>query len=74
VFFEEFANDIRRTVSEAKARQFSLRSMGGAAIRIRWSNHKQLFERVKRDAKREMDFVAYTKFRTPTKKTALEEV
>ena len=56
-----------------RRKQFSL-SVGGATIRIRWSDHKLLFERVKRDAKHEMDFVAYTKFRTSTKETALEEV
>ena len=70
--FEEFEKDIRRIVSEAQARQFPLRIMGGAAIRIHCPNHKQLFERLKRDPKHDMDFVTYSKFRAATRKLLVD--
>jgi hypothetical protein len=70
--FEEFEKDIRRIVSEAQARQFPLRIMGGAAIRIHCSNHKPLFESLKRDPKHDMDFVTYSKFRAATKKLLVD--
>jgi hypothetical protein len=70
--FEEFEKDIRRIVSEAEGRQFPLRIMGGAAIRIHCPNHKELFEHLKRDPKCDMDFVTYSKFRTATKKLLVD--
>ena len=70
--FEEFEKDIRRIVSEAQARQFPLRIMGGAAIRIHCPKHKQLFESLRRDPKHDMDFVTYSKFRAATKKLLVD--
>jgi len=66
--FEDFEKQIRRIVSEAEARKLTLRVMGGGAIRIHCPNRKELFERLKRDPKHDMDFVTYTKFRGATKK------
>jgi hypothetical protein len=66
--FNEFANEIRRIISEADKRKIPLRIMGGAAIRMHCPKHEGLYERLKRSPKHDMDFVTYAKFRPLTKK------
>jgi hypothetical protein len=66
--FEEFEKQIRHIISEADARRMPLRIMGGAAIRIHCPNRNELYERLKRDPKHDMDFVTYSKYRHSTKK------
>jgi len=67
MLFEEFEKEIRRVVSEAQTRQVPMRFMDGAAIRIHSSNHKQMFELLKRDPKHDMDFVTYDKVWTTSR-------
>jgi hypothetical protein len=66
--FNDFANEIRRIISEADRRKIPLRIMGGAAIRMHCPKHEELYERLKRSPKHDMDFVTYAKFRPLTKK------
>jgi hypothetical protein len=66
--FNDFANEIRRIISEADKRKIPLRIMGGAAIRMHCPKHEVLYERLKRTPKHDMDFVTYAKFRPLTKK------
>lgn len=66
--FADFQKEIRRIISEADERKIPLRIMGGAAIRMHCPNHKDLYERLKRVPKHDMDFVTYSKFRPLTKK------
>jgi hypothetical protein len=66
--FNDFANEIRRIISEADKRKIPLRIMGGAAIRMHCPKHEALYERLKRSPKHDMDFVTYAKFRPLTKK------
>ncbi len=66
--FTEFEKEIRRIISEADERKIPLRIMGGAAIRIHCPEHKELYDRLKRVPKHDMDFVTYAKCRPLTKK------
>jgi hypothetical protein len=66
--FNDFANEIRRIISEADKRKIPLRIMGGAAIRMHCPKHEALYEGLKRSPKHDMDFVTYAKFRPLTKK------
>lgn len=65
--FSDFAKEIRRIISEADERKIPLRIMGGAAIRMHCPTHEDLYERLKRTPKHDMDFVTYGKFRPLTK-------
>lgn len=66
--FPEFERAIRRIISEAENRKIPLRIMGGAAIRMHCPDHKDLYDRLKRAPKHDMDFVTYSKYRPFTKK------
>jgi hypothetical protein len=66
--FSDFAEEIRRIVSESNERKIILRIMGGAAIRMHCPEHEDLYERLKRTPKHDMDFVTYSKFRPLTRK------
>ncbi len=66
--FTDFEKEIRRIISEADGREILLRIMGGAAIRMHCPGHKELYDRLKRVPKHDMDFVTYSKFRPITKK------
>jgi hypothetical protein len=66
--FPEFEKEIRRIISEAESRKIPLRIMGGAAIRMHCPDHKDLYDRLKRAPKHDMDFVTYGKYRPSTKK------
>jgi hypothetical protein len=66
--FNDFAKEIRRIISEADKRKIPLRIMGGAAVRMHCPEHEELYERLKRAPKHDMDFVTYAKFRPLTKK------
>jgi len=68
VSFEEFEKNIRRIISEADTRGVPIRIMGGAAIRMHCPDHREWYERLKRDPKHDMDFVTYSKYRGSTKK------
>ncbi len=70
--FPEFEKEIRRITSEAEKRKIPLRIMGGAAIRMHCPNHKDLYERLKREPKHDMDFVTYSKYRPSTKKLFID--
>jgi hypothetical protein len=65
--FNDFAKEIRRIISEADSRKIPLRIMGGAAIRMHCPKHENLYERLKRAPKHDMDFVTYAKLRPLTK-------
>jgi hypothetical protein len=65
--FDDFEKEIRRIISEADKRKVPLRILGGAAIRIHCPEHKELYEKLKRAPKHDMDFVTYGKFRPITK-------
>jgi hypothetical protein len=66
--FEDFEKEIRRIIAEADGRGLPLRIMGGAAIRMHCPDHQDLYARLKRTPKHDMDFVTYSKFRPVTKK------
>jgi len=66
--FNDFAKEIRRIISVADERNLTLRIMGGAAIRMHCPKHEDMYERLKRVPKHDMDFVTYSKFRPLTKK------
>jgi hypothetical protein len=68
VSFVDFEKEIRRIISEADSRSIPLRIMGGAAIRMHCPSHNELYERLKRVPKHDIDFVTYSKFRPYTKK------
>lgn len=65
--FNDFEKEIRRIISEADDRKIPLRILGGAAIRMHCPAHKDLYEKLKRVPKHDMDFVTYSKFRPLTK-------
>jgi hypothetical protein len=65
--FNDFANEIRRIISEADKRKIPLRIMGGAAIRMHCPKHEHLYEALKRTPKHDMDFVTYSKLRPLTR-------
>lgn len=65
--FKDFEKEIRRIISEADERKIPLRIMGGAAIRMHCPTHSDLYEKLKRVPKHDMDFVTYSKFRPLTK-------
>jgi hypothetical protein len=70
--FNDFANEIRRIISEADKRKIPLRIMGGAAIRIHCPKHEALYERLKRTPKHDMDFVTYAKLRPLTRQLFID--
>ncbi len=65
--FSDFEKEIRRIISEADGRKIPLRILGGAAIRMHCPTHEDLYEKLKRVPKHDMDFVTYSKFRPLTK-------
>jgi hypothetical protein len=65
--FEDFEKEIRRIISEADKRKVPLRILGGAAIRMHCPDHTDLYKKLKRVPKHDMDFVTYGKFRPITK-------
>jgi len=65
--FNDFEKEIRRIISEADGRKIPLRILGGAAIRVHCPANKDLYEKLKRVPKHDMDFVTYSKFRPLTK-------
>lgn len=65
--FGDFEKEVRRIISEADKRKIPLRILGGAAIRIHCPNHRDLYEKLKRAPKHDMDFVTYSKFRPVTR-------
>lgn len=65
--FRDFEKEIRRIISEADKREVPLRIMGGAAIRMHCPEHQDLYDKLKRAPKHDMDFVTYAKFRPLTK-------
>ena len=65
--FAEFQNEINRIIKEADGRKVPLRILGGAAIRMHCPNHQEMYEKLKRVPKHDMDFVTYKKFRPLTK-------
>jgi len=66
--FDEFVKEIRRIISVADERKVPLRILGGAAIRMHCPKHENLYEKLKRVPKHDMDFVTYAKFRPLTKR------
>ena len=70
--FSDFEKEIRRIISEAEGRNLPLRIMGGAAIRMHCPGHHELYDRLKRVPKHDMDFVTYSKFRPVTKKLFMD--
>ena len=70
--FSDFEKEIRRIISEAGGRNLPLRIMGGAAIRMHCPGHQELYDRLKRAPKHDMDFVTYSKFRPVTKKLFMD--
>jgi hypothetical protein len=70
--FSDFAKEIHRIISEADKRKISLRIMGGAAIRMHCPKHEDLYERLKRTPKHDMDFVTYDKLRPLTKQLFMD--
>jgi len=66
--FQDFDREIRRIIAEAEGRGLPLRIMGGAAIRMHCPAHQDMYDRLKRAPKHDMDFVTYSKFRPVTKK------
>jgi hypothetical protein len=66
--FAEFEKEIRRIITEADGRGIPVRILGGAAIRMHCPNHQEMYEKLKRVPKHDMDFVTYKKFRPLTKK------
>jgi hypothetical protein len=65
--FHDFEKEIRRIISEADKRKIPLRILGGAAIRMHCPKHEDLYEKLKRAPKHDMDFVTYSNFRPMTK-------
>jgi hypothetical protein len=65
--FKDFEKEITRIIAEADKRKIPLRIMGGAAIRMHCPKHADLYEKLKRAPKHDMDFVTYSKFRPITK-------
>src|SRR5208337_3186121 len=70
--FNDFANEIKRIISEADERKIPLRIMGGAAIRMHCPKHEALYEKLKRTPKHDMDFVTYGKFRPLTRQLFID--
>ena len=70
--FNDFANEIKRIISEADKRKIPLRIMGGAAIRMHCPKHEALYEKLKRTPKHDMDFVTYGKFRPLTRQLFID--
>src|SRR5208283_2970610 len=70
--FADFEKEIRRIISEAEKRNVTLRIMGGAAMRMHSPNQVELYTRLKRVPKHDMDFVTYKKFRPITKKLFMD--
>ena len=70
--FPEFEKEIRRIISEAEGRNVTLRIMGGAAIRMHCPEQIELYGRLKRVPKHDMDFVTYKQFRPITKKLFMD--
>lgn len=66
--FNDFEKEIRRIIAEANQRDIALRILGGAAIRMHCPKYENLYEKLKRVPKHDMDFVTYSKFRPLTKK------
>jgi len=66
--WDDFEKEIRRIIKEADGRNVSVRILGGAAIRMHCPNHQEMYEKLKRVPKHDMDFVTYSKFRPLTKK------
>ncbi len=66
--FADFEKEIHRIISAADEMGIPLRIMGGAAIRMHCPNHQNLYERLERVPKHDMDFVTYIKFRPYTRK------
>jgi hypothetical protein len=65
--FPDFEKEIRRIIAEAEKRGVTLRIMGGAAMRMHSPNQVELYTRLKRVPKHDMDFVTYKRFRPITK-------
>jgi hypothetical protein len=65
--FKDFEEEVNRIISEADKRKIPLRIMGGAAIRMHCPKHADLYEKLKRAPKHDMDFITYSKFRPITK-------
>jgi hypothetical protein len=65
--FKDFEKEVTRIIAEADKRKVPLRIMGGAAIRMHCPKHADLYEKLKRAPKHDMDFVTYSKFRPVTK-------
>jgi hypothetical protein len=65
--FNDFSKEIRRIIAVADERKVPLRILGGAAIRMHCPKHEEMYERLKRAPKHDMDFVTYSKFRPKTK-------
>jgi hypothetical protein len=70
--FADFEKEIRRIIAEAEKRNVTLRIMGGAAMRMHSPNQVELYTRLKRVPKHDMDFVTYAKFRPITKKLFMD--
>ncbi|MGA2627808.1 MAG: hypothetical protein ABSF63_12235 [Candidatus Bathyarchaeia archaeon] len=62
--FPEFEKN-RRIISEERKIPFRIM---GEAIRTHCLNQKDLYERLKRGPKHDMDFVTYSKYRPSTRK------
>jgi len=70
--FADFEKEIRRIIAEAEKRNVTLRIMGGAAMRMHCPNQVELYARLKRVPKHDMDFVTYKQFRPITKQLFMD--
>jgi len=70
--FDDFAREIRRIIAFADERNVILRIMGGAAIRMHCPRHENLYDRLNRVPKHDMDFVTYGRFRPLTKQLFMD--
>jgi hypothetical protein len=65
--FDDFEKEILRIIKEADSRHIPVRILGGAAIRMHCPAHQEMYAKLKRVPKHDMDFATYKKFRPLTK-------
>jgi hypothetical protein len=66
--FTELETEMGRIISAADEAGIPLRSFGGAAIRLRCAQHRQLYATLGRPSHHDMDFVTYDKFGSRARK------